>query len=106
MAGFVGAGLAGAAYVPQIWHLAREHCSAGVSRVAFTAWLVASLLVTAHAIAIGATVFVALGTIQICATGVILVYSSRYASSYCASHLPASHVISVDDDRKRRLTQR
>ena len=35
LAGFIGAGLAGAAYVPQIWHLTRERCSAGLSRVAF-----------------------------------------------------------------------
>ena len=29
--GFAGAGLAGAAYVPQISHLIRAHCSAGIS---------------------------------------------------------------------------
>jgi hypothetical protein len=36
-AGFAGAGLAGAAYVPQISHLVRARCSAGISRLAFAA---------------------------------------------------------------------
>ena len=89
VAGFIGAGLAGAAYVPQIWHLTRERCSAGLSRVAFAVWLAASLLVTSHAVAIGATVFIALGAIQLTATALILIYSTRYAHSFCASHLPA-----------------
>jgi hypothetical protein len=88
LAGFIGAGLAGAAYLPQIWHLTRERCSAGLSRVAFAVWLAASLLVTSHAVAIGATVFIALGTIQLTATTLILFYSTRYANSYCASHRP------------------
>ena len=88
LAGFIGAGLAGAAYVPQISHLIAAHCSAGLSRVAFGAWFAASLLVTTHAIAIGATVFIALGAIQLAATALILVYASKYAHSYCATHLP------------------
>ena len=32
IAGFAGTGLAGAAYVPQISHLVRARCSAGISR--------------------------------------------------------------------------
>jgi hypothetical protein len=32
---------AGAAYVPQISHLVRARCSAGISRLAFEAWLLA-----------------------------------------------------------------
>jgi hypothetical protein len=94
VAGFVGAGLAGAAYVPQIWHLVSQHCSAGLSRVAFSVWLVASLLVTSHAIAIHATVFVVLGAIQLTATALILVFTIRYADSYCATHLPVSVAVS------------
>jgi hypothetical protein len=90
LAGFIGAGLAGAAYVPQIWHLISERCSAGLSRVAFGVWLAASLLVTTHAVAIGATVFIVLGAIQLAATAVILVYTTKYEHSYCASHLPLS----------------
>src|SRR5262249_7849918 len=53
--GFIGAGLAGAAYAPQISHLIRTRCSAGISRLAFGLWLLASSLVTPRAIAIHAT---------------------------------------------------
>ena len=35
IAGFAGAGLAGVAYVPQIFRLLRAQCSAGISRLAF-----------------------------------------------------------------------
>lgn len=89
LAGFIGTGIAGAAYVPQIWHLIRERCSAGLSRVAFGAWLASSLLMTVHAIAIGAAVFITLGVVQLAAIGVILFFTSRYQGSYCASHIPA-----------------
>jgi hypothetical protein len=86
IAGFIGAGLAGAAYVPQIWHLAWVHCSAGISRVAFVVWLTASFLVTTHAVAMGAAVFIALGVVQIAAITLILVYATKYQSSVCAGH--------------------
>ena len=89
LAGFIGAALAGAAYVPQIWHLIRAHCSAGISRLAFGGWFTASLLVTTHAISIRALVFIALGAIQLAATALILIFTTRYTDSYCASHLPA-----------------
>ena len=90
LAGFIGAGLAGAAYVPQISHLIRAHCSAGISRLAFGVWLAASLLVTTHAVAIRAAVFVALGVIQLGATALVLIYSTKYENSYCTIHLPRS----------------
>jgi hypothetical protein len=90
LAGLTGAGVAGAAYVPQIWHLVRAHCSAGLSRVAFTAWLVASALIMTHAVAIRAGVFIVLGSIQLLATGLILLYSVRYAHSYCSEHRPCA----------------
>jgi hypothetical protein len=88
IAGFVGAGLAGAAYVPQISHLIRARCSAGISRLAFGIWLLASLLITARAIAIHAGVFIALGGIQIAATTLILLYATRYKGAPCPVHLP------------------
>ena len=88
IAGFVGAGLAGAAYVPQIAHLIRARCSAGISRLAFEVWLLASLLTTSRAIAIGAGVFIVLGGIQIVATTLIMLYAARYKDTPCPSHLP------------------
>ena len=89
IAGFAGAGLAGAAYVPQIRHLVRAHCSAGISPPAFEVWLLAALLTTAHAIAIHAGVFIVLGGIQIVATALIMLYATRYKDTPCLSP-PAS----------------
>ena len=88
IAGFVGAGLAGAAYVPQISHLIRARCSAGISRLAFEIWLLASFLTTARAIAIHAGVFIVLGGIQIVATTLIMFYAARYEDTRCPIHLP------------------
>lgn len=88
LAGFAGAGIAGAAYVPQIWHLVKAHCSAGLSPVAFGAWLAASALIMTHAIAIRAGVFIVLGSIQLVATALILSFSIRYEHSYCTAHRP------------------
>jgi hypothetical protein len=88
IAGFVGAGLAGAAYVPQISHLIRARCSAGISRLAFEVWLLASVLTTARAIAIHVGVFIVLGGIQIVATVFIMFYATRYKDTTCPSHLP------------------
>jgi hypothetical protein len=84
--GFVGAGLAGAAYVPQILHLIRARCSAGISRLAFGVWLLSSLLITARAVAIGAGVFIVLGGIQIVATALIVVCAARYKDTPCPVH--------------------
>jgi hypothetical protein len=88
IAGFAGAGLAGAAYVPQISHLIRARCAAGISRLAFAVWLLASVLVTVRAVAIGAGVFIVLGGIQIVATALIMLYAARYKDTPCPSHLP------------------
>ena len=88
IAGFVGAGLAGAAYVPQIFHLVRAHCSAGISRLAFRVWLLSSVLTTTRAVAIGAGVFIALGAVQTVATALIMLCAARYEDTLCPSHLP------------------
>jgi len=85
IAGFAGVGLAGAAYVPQISRLIRARCSAGISRLAFEVWLLASLLTTARAIAIHAGVFIVLGGIQIVATALIMLYATRYKDTPCLS---------------------
>ena len=80
--------MAGAAYVPQISHLIRARCSAGISRLAFQVWLLASLLTMARAIAIHAGVFIVLGGTQIVATALILLYATRYKDTVCPAHLP------------------
>jgi uncharacterized protein with PQ loop repeat len=83
IAGCVGAGLAGAAYVPQIFRLMTTRCSAGISRAALEIWLLASLLTTTRAVAIHAGAFIVLGGIQILATALIMFYATRYRRSPC-----------------------
>jgi uncharacterized protein with PQ loop repeat len=100
-AGLAGAVLAGAAYLPQIIHLLREHCSAGISRTAFGLWLVSSALVAVHAVAIGAVVFILLAAVQIAAISVILVSATVYAGAYCDSHSPPPR----NPDRSARTRQ-
>jgi uncharacterized protein with PQ loop repeat len=84
--GLGGASLAGYAYLPQITHLIRERCSAGISRRAFILWFLASILITIHAVFISAIVFIVLGVIQIGATSTIVVYSARYKGLVCPIH--------------------
>jgi PQ loop repeat len=111
IAAFVGVALAGAAYVPQIWHLVRVHCSAGISRFAFCGWLGASLLVTTHAVVTRAVVFILLGGVQIVATTVVLVYATKYSSSHCLGHAPVDFgaetngSTSIDKGAVSRLTR-
>ena len=84
--GLSGASLAGYAYLPQIRHLVRERCSAGISRGAFSLWLLASILMTIHALLLPAVVFIVLGAVQMAAISIILVYSARYRGFTCPSH--------------------
>ena len=84
--GLSGASLAGYAYLPQITHLIRQQCSAGISRRAFTLWFVASILMTIHAVLLPALVFIVLGIVQIGAISTILVYSARYRGMVCPLH--------------------
>ena len=86
--GLSGALLAGYAYLPQIAHLIRERCSAGLSERAFALWLIASVLMAAHAITIRAVVFLLLAAQQVVATGVIAFYGHRYRGQACPSHDP------------------
>lgn len=84
--GLSGAAISGYAYLPQITHLIRERCSAGLSERAFTLWLIASALITFHAVTIGAPVFVLLGCLQVVSTAVIAYYGRRYRDLVCPSH--------------------
>ncbi len=86
--GFSGAALAAYAYVPQITHLVRERCSAGLSERAFALWLASSLLMTIHAVAIQSLVFIVLGIQQIVSTGIIAFFCRRYRGKACPSHSP------------------
>lgn len=88
--GLAGALIAVMAYLPQISHLIRERCTAGLSRTAFSLWLLSSLLIAIHAIKINDLVFISLNTAQIILISTILFYYARYNGQYCTYHLPVA----------------
>jgi uncharacterized protein with PQ loop repeat len=84
--GYFGTALVIAAYLPQITHLVRERCSAGISFGAYVIWAVAAVLLLAYAVLAREPVFMALQTYQVLATGVICFYSKRFAYKFCPMH--------------------
>ena len=84
--GFVGTGLVITGYVPQIYHLIKERCTAGLSLGAFGLWWSASLLFLIHATMIRDVVFVAVQTVNFVAGTVIVAFCKRYEGQICPFH--------------------
>jgi lipid-A-disaccharide synthase-like uncharacterized protein len=92
--GVVGIGISVAAYVPQVIHLAREHCSAGVSSRAWAMWLAGGLLVGLLAVRRGDLVFILLQLSSLTSAAVILLLARRYKGMVCETHahmVPTGH---------------
>ena len=89
LVGLAGTGLVIAGYVPQIHHLIKERCTAGLSLPAFAAWSLASLLFLIHAALIRDLVFVGVQVVNLVAGGVIVAFCKRYDGQVCAYHLRA-----------------
>lgn len=89
--GFIGTIIVAAGYLPQIIHIAKEGCSAGVSVRAWLCWLVASLLIFSHALALMDVVFMALQVVNVAAILCIIVLARRYERMTCASHRLLDH---------------
>ena len=94
--GVIGIALSVAAYVPQVVHLAREHCSAGISSRSWTMWLVSATLVGALALHRQDSVFILLQLSSLTSAGVILFLAHRYRGMACEGH---DHLISSDAAR-------
>ena len=84
--GYAGTTLVVLAYLPQIMHLIREHCSAGLSHKAYATWVVAGLLLLSSAIAVGDTVFIALQGYQLTAAMLICFFCKKYEGQLCEEH--------------------
>ena len=84
--GIIGIALSIVAYVPQITHLGRKHCSAGISRRAWTMWLVSSVLVGALAVDRGDPVFISLQASTMTSAAIILLLAYRYRGMVCEFH--------------------
>lgn len=86
LVGFLGTILVIAAYLPQIRHLIKEHCTGGISLSAYYMWLTAALLLLIHAIAIRDSVFILLQAYQLGACGLIVFFCRKYRGSVCEAH--------------------
>jgi uncharacterized protein with PQ loop repeat len=84
--GYAGTTLVMLAYLPQIVHLIREHCSAGLSVKSYLMWGIAAVLLLIYATCCEDSVFIALQSYQLVATALICVFSYRYRNSLCEEH--------------------
>jgi len=85
--GAVGIVISMLAYLPQVVHLAKEHCSAGVSSRAWMMWLVSSLLIGALAVHRHDAVFILLQVSSLTSAAVILYLGQRYRGLACEAHM-------------------
>ena len=84
--GYAGTTLVVLAYLPQVMHLIREHCSAGLSHKAYATWVIAGLFLLSYAVAVGDTVFIALQGYQLTAAMLICFYCKKYEGQLCEEH--------------------
>jgi uncharacterized protein with PQ loop repeat len=84
--GLIGTTLVIIAYLPQILHLVKGPCSAGISLKAYVMWLASSLLLFTHAFSIKDPVFIAFQSYQLGATSMIVFFAHRYQDSLYALH--------------------
>lgn len=85
--GFSGTGIVAVAYIPQIRHLIKEHCSAGISIKAYGLWFWASVLFLVHALMIKDIVFVFVQVVNFAAISTIVIYCKRFENQMCLTHL-------------------
>ncbi|MGH2753888.1 MAG: PQ-loop domain-containing transporter [Actinomycetota bacterium] len=84
--GIAGITISMVAYAPQVVHLARERCSAGVSSRAWTMWLVGALCVGVLAVRRGDPVFILLQASSFTCAAAILYLARKYKGMSCPSH--------------------
>ncbi len=89
VSGVLGTGLVIAGYVPQIYHLIKERCTAGLSLPAFVVWCSASLLFLMHATMIRDVVFVGVQMVNLAAGGIIVAFCKKYDGQVCPLHVGA-----------------
>ena len=84
--GFMAIALSVFGYLPQIVHLIKERCSAGLSVGAYCTWGIASVMLLLYAISRQDTVFMILQTYNLLATILIFFFCLRYRGSLCETH--------------------
>jgi lipid-A-disaccharide synthase-like uncharacterized protein len=88
--GIAGIAISMLAYVPQVVHLVREQCSAGVSGRAWIMWVVSGLLVGALALHRRDPVFIMLQVTNLTSTAAIAFLAYRYRARMCDEHVPVA----------------
>jgi uncharacterized protein with PQ loop repeat len=92
MLGATGIAISALAYVPQVVHLAKKHCSAGISGRAWAMWLTSSVLVGALAVHRKDIVFIMLQLSTLTSASIIVFLAHRYRGMVCEVHAhPASN---------------
>jgi len=86
VSGVLGTGLVIAGYVPQIYHLIKERCIAGLSLPAFVVWCSASLLFLLHATTTRDVVFVGVQMVNLAAGGIMVAFCKKYDGHVCPFH--------------------
>ena len=89
--GVAGIAISVVAYVPQVVHIWREHCSAGVSTRAWAMWLASGVLIGLLAMHRGDPVFVLLQASSLTSAAVILLLAWRYREMSCETHARPVH---------------
>lgn len=84
--GFTAITLSVLAYLPQIIHLIKEHCSAGLSPRAYCMWLVSSVLLLTYSIVKEDPVFITLQGYQAGAGALIFYFCLKYKGQLCEEH--------------------
>ncbi len=87
--GFAGTSLVVFAYLPQIAHLIKAKCAAGVSLSAYLVWTSSALLLLVYALTTGDSVFITLQGYQLLALGLIFVLSLKHRDHRCDEHCGA-----------------
>jgi len=89
--GFTGVALNLFGYLPQVVHLIRQQCSAGISVQAYLVWLSAAVLLLSHALVTYDGVFIALQTLGAVLDLTVVFFAIRYRGQTCPLHrvLPA-----------------
>jgi len=87
--GFASAIIVATGYLPQILHLAKEHCSAGISIRAWFLWLVSSVLILLYALDALDVVLITIQSVNLMAVTSILGLARRYrfTCTRCASRV-------------------
>ena len=84
--GFAGVALGFVGYMPQVVHLLRQRCSAGLSVHAYLIWLTAAVLLLTHALLIYDGVFIALQAFGAVLDIAVLFLAIKYRGTVCPDH--------------------